>query len=85
MAGISAKPRTRMSARTASRARRHTRVRKKIVGTAERPRISVTRSAKNVFVQLVDDGSGRTLAWASTLEADVRGEQVRRKVGKAGK
>jgi large subunit ribosomal protein L18 len=61
------------AARAASRARRHMRVRKKITGSAARPRLAVKRSAKHIFAQLVDDGAGRTLASASTLEPDVRG------------
>ena len=56
-----------------ARARRHARLRKKIVGTPERPRLVVTRSARHVFVQLVDDSKGHTVASASTLEADLRG------------
>jgi large subunit ribosomal protein L18 len=60
------------AARAASRARRHMRVRKKITGSAARPRLAVKRSAKHIFAQLVDDGTGRTLASASTLDADVR-------------
>jgi large subunit ribosomal protein L18 len=60
------------SARTASRLRRQVRGRKKVSGTAERPRLVVTRSAKHITVQVVDDGVGRTLASASTMEADVR-------------
>ena len=56
----------------AARARRHTRVRKKVVGTAERPRLVVSRSARHVFVQVIDDGAGRTVASASTMEADLR-------------
>ena len=60
-------------ARAASRARRHTRVRKKVTGSAARPRLTVNRSARHIFAQLVDDGTGRTLASASTLEADLRG------------
>ena len=55
-----------------SRARRHLRVRKKVSGTTARPRLVVTRSSRHVFVQVVDDGAGRTLASASTMEADVR-------------
>ncbi|MFC4222637.1 50S ribosomal protein L18 [Lysinibacter cavernae] len=58
--------------RTAARARRHTRLRKKIEGTAVRPRLVVTRSARHVFVQVVDDAQGHTLASASTMEADLR-------------
>ena len=56
----------------ASRARRHVRVRKTIVGTSERPRLVVTRSARHVFVQVVDDSVGKTLASASTMEADLK-------------
>lgn len=56
-----------------ARARRHARLRKKVVGTAERPRLVVNRSSRHVFVQLVDDGAGHTVASASTLEADLRG------------
>lgn len=55
-----------------ARSRRHARLRKRIVGTAERPRLVVTRSARHVFVQLVDDSKGHTVASASTLEADLR-------------
>jgi large subunit ribosomal protein L18 len=47
-------------------------VRKKVTGSATRPRLAVNRSAKHIFAQLVDDGTGRTLASASTLDADVR-------------
>jgi len=61
------------SARTAARTRRHLRVRKKVSGTAARPRLAVTRSARNIFAQLVDDGAGRTLASASTLDSGIRG------------
>jgi large subunit ribosomal protein L18 len=63
---------SRTSARAASRTRRHLRVRKKISGSAVRPRLVVTRSARNIYAQLIDDVPGRTLASASTLEADVR-------------
>ena len=56
-----------------ARARRHTRLRKKVVGTEARPRLVVTRSARHVFVQVVDDAKGHTLASASTLETDLRG------------
>jgi large subunit ribosomal protein L18 len=58
--------------KSAQRARRHTRLRKRIVGSPERPRLVVNRSARHVFVQLVDDSTGHTLAFASTLEADLR-------------
>ncbi|WP_437178877.1 50S ribosomal protein L18 [Kineococcus endophyticus] len=55
-----------------ARKRRHTRVRKKVVGTAVRPRLVVTRSTRHVFVQVIDDAAGHTLASASTMEADLR-------------
>jgi large subunit ribosomal protein L18 len=58
--------------RRVSKARRHFRVRRKVTGTAERPRLSVTKSARHIVAQLVDDSAGKTIASASTLEADVR-------------
>jgi large subunit ribosomal protein L18 len=61
------------AARTKSRLRRQVRGRKKIAGTAERPRLVVTRSSKHITVQVVDDLVGKTLAYASTMEADLRG------------
>jgi large subunit ribosomal protein L18 len=65
------RPKTQASA--AGRARRHLRVRKKVTGSAIRPRLVVNRSARHMFAQIVDDTVGRTLAAASTLDADVRG------------
>ena len=59
-------------ARRVSRFRRHARLRKKIAGTAERPRLVVNRSSRHIHVQLVDDLEGVTLAAASSIEADVR-------------
>src|SRR3569833_2734155 len=59
-------------ARRVSRLRRHTRLRKKISGTAERPRLVVNRSARHIHVQLVNDLNGTTIAAASSIEADVR-------------
>ncbi len=55
-----------------ARKRRHFRLRKKITGTAVRPRLVVTRSARHMVAQVVDDTAGVTVASASTLEADVR-------------
>jgi len=55
------------------RDRRHRRVRKKVTGTAERPRLAVFRSSKHIYVQAIDDLAGRTIASASTMEADLRG------------
>lgn len=63
---------TRGSSKSAARGRRHARLRKKIVGTAAAPRLVVTRSARHLFVQIVDDAQGHTLAYASTMEADLR-------------
>jgi large subunit ribosomal protein L18 len=60
-------------ARLESRRRRHHRVRKKITGTPERPRLAVFRSNRHLVLQLIDDEAGRTLAAASTVEADIRG------------
>jgi large subunit ribosomal protein L18 len=56
----------------AARSRRHLRVRKKVSGTTLRPRLVVTRSARHLVAQVVDDTAGRTLASASTMEADLR-------------
>ena len=55
-----------------ARLRRHRRVRGKVRGSAERPRLVVTRSSRHVFAQLVDDNAGTTIVSASTMEADVR-------------
>ena len=58
------------------RSRRHLRVRKKVAGTAERPRLVITRSARHMVAQVVDDAKGVTLASASTMEADVRSDSA---------
>ena len=63
---------TASSQRHAGRLRRHRRVRKKISGTAERPRLAVYRSNKHISVQLIDDLSGHTIAAASPVEPDLR-------------
>ena len=70
---ISLRNQKHTAGRTASRLRRQMRGRKKIHGTSERPRLVVTRSSKHITVQVVDDLEGKTLAYASTMEADVRG------------
>ncbi len=62
----------RASGKTAARGRRHLRLRKKVTGTTARPRLVVSRSTRHVFVQVVDDTNGRTVASASTMEADLR-------------
>ena len=69
---IALKAHKHTAARTASRLRRQLRGRKKLHGTAARPRLVVTRSSKHITVQVVDDLAGRTLASASTMEADLR-------------
>jgi large subunit ribosomal protein L18 len=58
--------------RTTARARRHLRVRKKVSGTTARPRLVVTRSARHIVAQVIDDTAGRTVASASSMEGDVR-------------
>src|SRR5438445_650987 len=70
--GLSINKKRPAKSRTASRSRRHIRLRKRVVGSAERPRLVVTRSSRHVFVQVVDDTKGMTLVSASTLEADLR-------------
>ena len=55
-------------------ARRHHRVRKKVSGTAERPRLAVFRSNRHIVAQVIDDNTGRTLAAASTVEKELRNE-----------
>jgi large subunit ribosomal protein L18 len=59
---------------TKSRQRRHLRLRKKVAGTGARPRLVVNRSTRHLFVQVVDDTVGRTIASASTMEADLRAD-----------
>ncbi|HEX9681588.1 MAG TPA: 50S ribosomal protein L18 [Acidimicrobiales bacterium] len=63
----------RTNQRHQARTRRHRRVRKKVVGTAERPRLAVFRSNRHISAQVIDDERGHTLASASTLEADLAG------------
>ena len=76
--------------RNISRKRRHLRVRKKIFGTAERPRLNVFRSGKHIYAQIIDDLKGVTLVSASTVDKQLRGEitnggnvEAARKVGEA--
>ena len=66
----------------------HSRIRKKVRGTAEQPRLAVYRSLNHIYAQLIDDDSGKTLASASTVEADLKGAtggnvEAAQKVGKA--
>ena len=60
------------TSRQLGRERRHRRVRKKVRGTPDRPRLSVFRSNRHVYAQVIDDVNGRTVAAASTVETDVR-------------
>ena len=61
--------------RAVGKARRHFRVRKNVRGTAERPRLVVTRSTRHISAQIIDDLKGHTLASASTLDASLRGSE----------
>lgn len=58
--------------KTTSRERRHRRIRKRVVGSAERPRLCVFKSACHIYAQIIDDGLGKTLAAASTLSNEVK-------------
>jgi large subunit ribosomal protein L18 len=74
------------SSRGALRRKRHARIRLRISGSADRPRLSVFRSAKYIYAQVIDDETGRTLAAASSRESDLTGEtkvDVARSVGRA--
>jgi large subunit ribosomal protein L18 len=73
-AGTTRRVGSRVSARRRlARTRRHARIRKKITGTAERPRLAVNRSSRHMVAQLIDDVAGHTIASASSMEVDVRG------------
>src|SRR5688572_16559038 len=66
----------------------HSRIRKKVRGTAEQPRLAVYRSLNHIYAQLIDDDSGKTLASASTVETDLKGAtggnvEAAKRVGKA--
>ncbi|MEW5744721.1 MAG: 50S ribosomal protein L18 [Nitrospirota bacterium] len=63
-----------MSIKEQARKRRHVRIRKKVLGTDERPRLCVYKSLNNIYAQLVNDVQGRTVVAASTVEKDLRGE-----------
>lgn len=64
----------RIKSRSAARKRRHTRVRKQISGTIERPRLNVFRSVSEIYAQVIDDEAGQTLASASTIDHDLRAD-----------
>jgi large subunit ribosomal protein L18 len=61
--------------RVIGRARRHFRVRKRVTGTADRPRLVVTRSLRHISAQIVDDAKGHTLVSASSMDASIRGNE----------
>jgi large subunit ribosomal protein L18 len=63
-----------MAMQIVGRERRKLRIRRRISGTSEKPRLSVFRSAKHIYAQVVDDVAGKTVAHASTLSRDVRGD-----------
>ena len=65
----------RKGSATNARARCAFRVRKKVSGTASRPRLVVSRSSRHLFVQVIDDTQGKTLAYASTMETDLRADK----------
>lgn len=65
----------RKGSATNARARRAFRVRKKVSGTPTRPRLVVSRSSRHLFVQVIDDTQGKTLAYASTMESDLRADK----------
>ena len=70
--------------RKSERARRHARVRTKISGTAECPRLAVTKSNKNIIAQLIDDTKGTTLVYVSTLDSDIKANvEAAKEVGTA--
>ena len=68
--------------RKMERARRHARVRRKISGTAERPRLCVYRSNANIYVQVIDDVAGKTLVSASTLDKEVKTKYANKEAAK---
>jgi len=63
-----------MDKKAALRVRRHRRVRKKVLGTAERPRLNVFRSLCNIYAQIVDDVSAKTIVSASTIDREIKGK-----------
>ena len=75
---------TTIARKRARRTQRRHRIRGKVSGTAERPRLSVYRSNRGVFAQLIDDDSGRTVAAVSWVEADIKGLKPMEQAKRAG-
>jgi large subunit ribosomal protein L18 len=71
--------------KSASRERRHRRLRAKVTGTAQRPRLSVFRSTGNIYAQVIDDVAGQTLAAASTIDKEIAQEVEGKKKTEAAK
>jgi large subunit ribosomal protein L18 len=67
---------TQVAGRTGARHKRHERIRLRLAGTPERPRLAVFRSLNHIYAQVIDDTSGRTLAAASTLEPELKGSRA---------
>jgi large subunit ribosomal protein L18 len=67
---------TQVASRSGARQKRHERIRLRLAGTPERPRLAVFRSLSHIYAQVIDDTSGRTLAAASTLEPELRGSRA---------
>lgn len=63
---------TQLASRSAQRVKRHERIRLRLTGTAERPRLAVFRSLNHIYAQVIDDTTGKTVAAASSLEAELR-------------
>jgi len=72
-----------VASRGAARRKRHERIRLRLAGTASRPRLAVFRSLTNIYAQVIDDASGRTLAAASSLEKELRGSKDTKSVAAA--
>ena len=68
--------------RKAERKRRHIRVRRKISGTAECPRLAVCRTNKNIIAQIIDDTQGKTLVYVSTLDKDIKTKKANKEAAK---
>lgn len=69
------------TSRKEARSRRHIRLRKKVIGNAERPRLAVYKSLRHIYAQIIDDTTGKTILCASTLEPEIRKQTVEGKSG----